>query len=338
MSARPWPDNFDKFNPIYMMAFSGARGNIKQIRQLALVCAASCPTRKGDHRPPHQGELQAGPVGVGVLHLTHGARKGLPTPRCAPPTSGYLTRRLVDVAQDVIIREIDCETTDGVPYPLHNEKGDVDDNLIGRCPLEDVKESTATWCCAAGAYIERAGAAARHDRAGVDGGHPHGHDLPCRARRVPEVLAVNSRHEPPCQHRHGRGIAARPSGAWAPSSPCARSTPAARRRRGHHPRSSPVSRSCSRRASPRASPKLAEISKCCRSRATSRRRRLSPSTTSRATSASMVSAPRQMLPGVTTVRGARGPLQRPSAPAVRVHLLRLTDLNTTPLRYIVSQV
>ena len=55
--------------------------------------------------------------------------------------SGYLTRRLVDVAQDVIVREIDCGTPEGVPYPLHNEKGEIDENLIGRCLLEDTGDA-----------------------------------------------------------------------------------------------------------------------------------------------------------------------------------------------------
>ena len=129
--------NFDRFNPIYMMAFSGARGNIKQIRQLAGM--------RGLMSDP-KGEIIDRPIkanfreGLSVLEYfisTHGARKGLTDTALRTADSGYLTRRLVDVAQDVIVREIDCGTTEGVPYPIYNEKGELDDNLIGRCMLED---------------------------------------------------------------------------------------------------------------------------------------------------------------------------------------------------------
>ena len=105
-------ENFDKFNPIYMMAFSGARGNIKQIRQLAGM--------RGLMSDP-KGEIIDRPIkanfreGLSVLEYfisTHGARKGLADTALRTADSGYLTRRLVDVAQDVIIREIDCGTND----------------------------------------------------------------------------------------------------------------------------------------------------------------------------------------------------------------------------------
>ncbi len=131
-------DNFDKFNPIYMMAFSGARGNIKQIRQLAGM--------RGLMSDP-KGEIIDRPIkanfreGLSVLEYfisTHGARKGLADTALRTADSGYLTRRLVDVAQDVIIREIDCGTTEGVNYPIHTPKGDLDENLVGRCLLEPV--------------------------------------------------------------------------------------------------------------------------------------------------------------------------------------------------------
>ena len=147
-------ENFDKFNPIYMMAFSGARGNIKQIRQLAGM--------RGLMSDP-KGEIIDRPIkanfreGLSVLEYfisTHGARKGLADTALRTADSGYLTRRLVDVAQDVIIRELDCETTDGVPYPLLNDKEELDDNLIGRCLLEDAKGKQGKIVLAAGEYIE----------------------------------------------------------------------------------------------------------------------------------------------------------------------------------------
>ena len=161
-------DNFDHYNPIYMMAFSGARGNIKQIRQLAGM--------RGLMSDP-KGEIIDRPIkanfreGLSVLEYfisTHGARKGLADTALRTADSGYLTRRLVDVAQDVIIREIDCGTADGVPYPLHNEKGDVDENLIGRCLLNDVAGVDGEVLLAAGEYITHMDQLKAMDAAGVE--------------------------------------------------------------------------------------------------------------------------------------------------------------------------
>ncbi|MEF2560404.1 MAG: DNA-directed RNA polymerase subunit alpha C-terminal domain-containing protein, partial [Eggerthellaceae bacterium] len=146
-------DNFDKFNPIYMMAFSGARGNIKQIRQLAGM--------RGLMSDP-KGEIIDRPIkanfreGLSVLEYfisTHGARKGLADTALRTADSGYLTRRLVDVAQDVIIREIDCGTTDGIECALLNAKGKIDDSLVGRCLAEPaVSETTGEIIMEAGEY------------------------------------------------------------------------------------------------------------------------------------------------------------------------------------------
>ena len=143
--------NFDKFNPIYMMAFSGARGNIKQIRQLAGM--------RGLMSDP-KGEIIDRPIkanfreGLSVLEYfisTHGARKGLADTALRTADSGYLTRRLVDVAQDVIIRELDCGTNDGVECALINAKGEIDDSLVGRCLAEPaVSEETGEIIMEAG--------------------------------------------------------------------------------------------------------------------------------------------------------------------------------------------
>ncbi len=126
-------ENFDKFNPIYMMAFSGARGNMKQIRQLAGM--------RGLMSDP-KGEIIDRPIkanfreGLSVLEYfisTHGARKGLADTALRTADSGYLTRRLVDVAQDVIVREEDCGNDEGIVYPIQGPRGEIDDNLLGRC-------------------------------------------------------------------------------------------------------------------------------------------------------------------------------------------------------------
>ena len=161
-------DNFDRFNPIYMMAFSGARGNIKQIRQLAGM--------RGLMSDP-KGEIIDRPIkanfreGLSVLEYfisTHGARKGLADTALRTADSGYLTRRLVDVAQDVIIREIDCGTTDGVPYALRNEKGDLDENLIGRCLLEPAFDSNGEVLLEAEQYIDSMKTLRMLDAAGIE--------------------------------------------------------------------------------------------------------------------------------------------------------------------------
>ncbi|MEQ2957745.1 DNA-directed RNA polymerase subunit beta' [Slackia piriformis] len=130
-------ENFDKFNPIYMMAFSGARGNIKQIRQLAGMRGLMGNTKGGTIDRPVKSNFREGLSVLEYFISTHGTRKGMTDTALRTADSGYLTRRLVDVAQDVIVREIDCGTHEGVPYPLHNEKGELDENLIGRCLVSD---------------------------------------------------------------------------------------------------------------------------------------------------------------------------------------------------------
>ena len=161
-------ENFDRFNPIYMMAFSGARGNIKQIRQLAGM--------RGLMSDP-KGEIIDRPIkanfreGLSVLEYfisTHGARKGLADTALRTADSGYLTRRLVDVAQDVIVREIDCETHEGVSYPLENEKGAPDENLIGRCLLEPVADENGEVLLDAGEYITSVAQIEDMMRAGIE--------------------------------------------------------------------------------------------------------------------------------------------------------------------------
>ena len=132
-------ENFDEFNPIYMMARSGARGDLKQIKQLAGM--------KGLVEDP-KGEIIASPItsnfrqGLTVLEYfisTHGARKGLADTALRTADSGYLTRRLVDVAQDVIVREEDCETDRGIPVNLLVD-GDINHSALGRRALEKVKK------------------------------------------------------------------------------------------------------------------------------------------------------------------------------------------------------
>src|SRR5213594_3919626 len=133
-----------EFNPIYMMADSGARGSKQQMRQLAGM--------RGLMAKP-SGEIIETPItsnfreGLNVLQYfisTHGARKGLADTALKTADSGYLTRRLVDVAQDAIITEDDCGTMDGIEMTPLMEGGEIieplGDRVLGRAALDDVKD------------------------------------------------------------------------------------------------------------------------------------------------------------------------------------------------------
>ena len=161
-------DNFDRFNPIYMMAFSGARGNIKQIRQLAGMRGLMADPKGETIERPIKANFREGLSVLEYFISTHGARKGLADTALRTADSGYLTRRLVDVAQDVIIREIDCGTTDGVAYAMHTEKGELDDNLIGRCLLEPVCDENGEILMEAGEYIDSMETLRKFEAAGIE--------------------------------------------------------------------------------------------------------------------------------------------------------------------------
>lgn len=147
-------DNFDKFNPIYMMAFSGARGNIKQIRQLAGMRGLMADPKGEYIEIPIKANFREGLSVLEYFISSHGARKGLADTALRTADSGYLTRRLVDVAQDVIVRELDCGAHEGVEYSLLTPKGEIDINLIGRCLAEDVKGPRGKLYVEAENYIE----------------------------------------------------------------------------------------------------------------------------------------------------------------------------------------
>ncbi len=133
-----------EFNPIYIMADSGARGSKQQIRQLAGMRGLMA-------RP--SGEIIENPItsnfreGLTVLQYfisTHGARKGLADTALKTADSGYLTRRLVDVSQDVIISDHDCGTVEGIDIRPIIESGEVieplRDRIVGRVSLDDIKD------------------------------------------------------------------------------------------------------------------------------------------------------------------------------------------------------
>jgi DNA-directed RNA polymerase subunit beta' len=129
---------FDRFNPIYMMANSGARGNIKQIRQLAGMRGLVANPKGDIIDRPIKSNFREGLTVLEYFISTHGARKGLADTALRTADSGYLTRRLVDVAQDVIVREFDCGTDKGIPVTVLNEQGEPNPSLAARIALEPV--------------------------------------------------------------------------------------------------------------------------------------------------------------------------------------------------------
>ena len=120
--------NTNQVNPVYMMAFSGARGNISQVRQLVALRGLMADPQGGILEFPIQSNFREGLTLTEYLISCYGARKGLVDTALRTATSGYLTRRLVDVAQHIIISIKDCKTTHGILLPFKN----LEQNLKGR--------------------------------------------------------------------------------------------------------------------------------------------------------------------------------------------------------------
>ena len=132
-------EGFDDDNPIYMMADSGARGSKTQLRQLAGMRGLMADMSGDTIDLPIKANFREGLLPLEYFISTYGARKGLVDTASHTSDSGYLTRRLVDVAQDVIVREEDCGTAEGVSYVLVKPgTTDLNVDLIGRCALNDV--------------------------------------------------------------------------------------------------------------------------------------------------------------------------------------------------------
>ena len=116
-------DCLDEYNPIYMMANSGARGSMNQIRQLAGMRGLMANTAGKTIEIPIKANFREGLSVLEYFISTRGARKGMADTALRTADSGYLTRRMVDVSQDVIIREPDCGTTEGVPATAIDSRG-----------------------------------------------------------------------------------------------------------------------------------------------------------------------------------------------------------------------
>ena len=193
------------FNPVYMMADSGARGSREQIRQLAGMRGLMAKPQK--KITGGVGEIIENPItsnfreGLSVQQYfisTHGARKGLADTALKTADAGYLTRRLVDVAQDVIIRSIDCDTILGLDVAAIKEGEEVieslSDRILGRVCLEDVFDPISdSMILEAGQEIREKEAAAIEE-AGVE------------SIRIRSVLTCESKYGV-CAKCYGRNLA-----------------------------------------------------------------------------------------------------------------------------------
>ena len=135
-------ENFDNLNPVYMMVKSGARGNMGQLRQIAGMRGLMASTTGKAVEIPIKSSFAEGLDALEYFISAHGARKGLSDTALRTADSGYLTRRLVDVSQDIIVREEDCGTNDGI-YIYDIKDGNqiiekMQERLIGRFSIENV--------------------------------------------------------------------------------------------------------------------------------------------------------------------------------------------------------
>ena len=152
-------ENFDKLNPVYMMAFSGARGNLSQVSQLVGMRGLMADAQGQIIDLPIKSNFKEGLSVTEYIISSYGARKGLVDTALKTADSGYLTRRLVDVAQDVIIRADDCHTTKSINMkPITN--GDavivpLIDRLLGRTIAEDIVDTDGTVLVKSGTTMNR---------------------------------------------------------------------------------------------------------------------------------------------------------------------------------------
>ncbi|NLP18244.1 MAG: DNA-directed RNA polymerase subunit beta' [Firmicutes bacterium] len=191
-------EEMDHFNPVYMMAISGARGNIQQIRQLAGMRGLMADPSGQIIDLPIKANFREGLTVLEYFISTHGARKGLADTALRTADSGYLTRRLVDVAQDVIVREEDCGSTRGTLVKAMMDGKEVIQSLaeriVGRIASEDViHPETGEVLAAAGEEITEDNAQAIV-AAGITG------------VEIRSIHTCNSRHGI-CARCYGRNLA-----------------------------------------------------------------------------------------------------------------------------------
>jgi DNA-directed RNA polymerase subunit beta' len=133
----------DPLNPLYIMAFSGARGNISQVRQLVGMRGLMADPQGQIIDLPIKSNFREGLNVTEYIISSYGARKGLVDTALRTADSGYLTRRLVDVAQDIIVRDEDCLTTQGLSFydlfKRYNTNSSLQDRFIGRLLLKPIR-------------------------------------------------------------------------------------------------------------------------------------------------------------------------------------------------------
>ena len=255
--AQAMEDNLDELNPIFMMANSGARGSFKQIRQLAGMRGLMANPKGEIIERPIKANFMEGLSVLEYFISTHGARKGLADTALRTADSGYLTRRLVDVAQDVIVREEDCKTKDHIE--MRSAQGR---RLAQRQPVrppggEKVRDQARSRAAQAqpGDHAGRR----RGDRRGVrrrggrQGPGPLGAQVRGRVRRLPRLLRRRAGDRLAGRHRRRGRHHRRPVDRRARHPADHADLPHRRcRRPGHHPGSAARSSSSSRRVNRRA--------------------------------------------------------------------------------------
>ena len=190
----------DQFNPIYMMANSGARGNVQQIRQLAGVRGLMADPSGRIIDLPIKANFREGLTVLEFFISTHGARKGLADTALRTADSGYLTRRLVDVAQEVIVHEDDCGDTKGVWVEEIKDVESLSERIEGRMLNTSViNEETGEVIAPAGEYVDMATAEKVEKYLAT---RPIGE----RKVNIRSVLTCRTRYGV-CRHCYGRNLA-----------------------------------------------------------------------------------------------------------------------------------
>ena len=188
-----------EFNPVFLMVDSGARGNKQQVRQLAGLRGLMAKPSGDIIEKPILANFREGLSVLEYFISTHGARKGLADTALKTADSGYMTRKLVDVSQDVIIQEDDCGTTNGIwvsaVYEGEDEVVKLADRLVGRFACDDIVNSTnpKEFLIRANEEIDEE-KARRIEASGID------------RVRIRSVLTCESKHGI-CVHCYGRNLA-----------------------------------------------------------------------------------------------------------------------------------
>ena len=193
-------ENFDDLNPIYMMVKSGARGNMNQLRQIAGIRGLMASTTGKAVEIPIKSSFAEGLDALEYFISAHGARKGLSDTALRTADSGYLTRRLVDVSQDIIVREHDCGTHEGlIVYDIKDGNQIIEkmqERLIGRYVVNDVYDPNTKELIVDTNTMITEDIAEKIVAAGIE------------KLEVRSVLACRSKHGV-CQKCYGMGLARR---------------------------------------------------------------------------------------------------------------------------------